>query len=483
MSLDLLLAASPALDGRVATSFGQAPGCRVVRRCVDLADLLAVAAAGVGDVAVVTGDLRGLDRTALGDLAGAGLAVVGVHGPGDEEQERRLRQLGLTTVVAADASAEDAGTAAERAERPSPVVGRRPGHGGSESPAAGAPRSRIRPLAHLDGRDDPGDPDLDGPGDASAAGPEDEPGSAEDLPVPAAPAETTAGDDDAEASRALVAVWGPAGAPGRTTVAVNLAVELARTTGSALLVDADTYGASVAQSLSLLDEAPGLAAAARASEQGTLDLPALARLAPEAMPGLRVLTGLPKPERWPELRQPAVEHVLDLARQLARFVVVDCGFSLEDDEELSYDTRAPRRNATTLVALEAADEVVAVGSADPVGLQRLVRGLQELGEVPTVSPQPRVVVTKVRAAAVGSRPEHQVREALGRFAGIPDPWLVPDDRAVLDAAMLRGRALAEHAPGSAAAKALAALAADLAGEDGPATRRRSRRGLTRWARA
>jgi len=54
-------------------------------------------------------------------------------------------------------------------------------------------------------------------------------------------------------------------------------------------------------------------------------------------PRLRVLTGIPKAERWPELRAPAVEHVLGLARRLARFTVLDCGFSLEDDEELSFD--------------------------------------------------------------------------------------------------------------------------------------------------
>ena len=38
-------------------------------------------------------------------------------------------------------------------------------------------------------------------------------------------------------------------------------------------------------------------------------------------PGLRVLTGIPKAERWPELRAPALEHVLTLGRRLARFTV------------------------------------------------------------------------------------------------------------------------------------------------------------------
>jgi len=93
----------------------------------------------------------------------------------------------------------------------------------------------------------------------------------------------------------------------------------------------------------------GVAAAARASEQGTLDVPRLARLAPEVVPGLRVLTGLPRADRWPELRTAAVEDVLRLARAVAEHVVVDTGFAVEDDEELSYDTAAPRRRNPTVV--------------------------------------------------------------------------------------------------------------------------------------
>ena len=73
--------------------------------------------------------------------------------------------------------------------------------------------------------------------------------------------------------------------------------------------------------------------------------------------------------------------------------MVDCGFSLEDDEELSYDTLAPRRNGATLTNLALADEVVVVGGCDPVGLQRLVRGLQELGTVQ--APPPTVCVNRV----------------------------------------------------------------------------------------
>jgi Flp pilus assembly CpaE family ATPase len=209
----------------------------------------------------------------------------------------------------------------------------------------------------------------------------------------------------------------------------------------------------------MVDEAPGVAAAARASEQGGLDVPALARLAPEVVPRLRVLTGLPRADRWPELRPGAVEDLLRLARSVADHVVVDTGFSLEDDEELSYDTAAPRRNASTLAALEAADRLVVVGAADPVGLQRLVRAVQEVALVP--APQPLVVVNKTRTSAAGPRPERSIGEVLQRFAGLEAVRFLPWSPQECDEAMLAGRALTETHPRAALTLVVGELAAEL----------------------
>jgi len=268
-------------------------------------------------------------------------------------------------------------------------------------------------------------------------------------------------------------VWGPTGAPGRTTIATTLAAEVARRGIEVLLVDADTYGGCVAQTLGLLDEAPGIAAACRAADQGLLDLPALSRIAPTVVPGLRVLTGLPKAERWPEVRAAALERTLELSRSMVQVVVVDCGFCLEDDEELSYDTVAPRRNEATLTSLAASDHVVAVSGADPVALQRFVRGLQELGTVPSGEPVP--VVNRVRSVAVGSRPESRIADSLLRFAGLTSVRFVPDDPAALDGALLAGRSLVEHAPDSPVIDAVADLATALLPWTVPAGQRRDRR--------
>jgi Flp pilus assembly CpaE family ATPase len=171
----------------------------------------------------------------------------------------------------------------------------------------------------------------------------------------------------------------------------------------------------------------------------------------------RVLTGITRAERWTELRTAALSLVLERAREVAEVTVVDTGFCLEADEELGFDTMAPRRNAATLRTLELADTVFAVGAADSIGVPRLVRGLAELhNAVPHAAP--RVVMNKVRASAVGRSPERQLREAWERYG--PAPALsafLPADQATSDAALLAGSLLLESAPESALRKAIAEL--------------------------
>ena len=179
-----------------------------------------------------------------------------------------------------------------------------------------------------------------------------------------------------------------------------------------LLADADVYGGVVAQVLGFLDEAPGLAAAARLANNGQLDVAALAAAAPQAAPNLRVLTGISRADRWPELRPSALEQVWELARSLAAVTVVDLGFCLEQDEELSFDTAAPRRNGATLATLGAADTVLAVGAADPVGMQRLVRGLTQLREA-VPGALPRVVRQPGPARRGRRRPGGPARRGAG----------------------------------------------------------------------
>lgn len=391
MAVGVLCAVQGSAEAIIVQAVEQTGGrLSVTRRCADLTELLAAAEAGLGRLAVVSGDLDLLDREAIELLHRAGVRVVGIGDATRPWLGERLAALGADLVAVAphdEASASD-------------VV-----------------REALAILA---------------------AAPDGAPG-------PVWPDETTV---RRPARGLVVAVWGPTGAPGRTTVAVNVAAELAAAGRRTLLVDADTYGGSVAQVVGMLDEAPGLAAAARAAGQGTLDLMTLARLTPTIAPDLRVLSGISRADRWPELPSSSLDAVWTVARGLAEWTVVDCGFCLEQDEALSYDTRAPRRNAATLSALEAADVVVVVGAGDPVGIQRLVRGLGELTDLGLGSTR-LVLVNRVRASVAGPHPA----------AGVSDAHLVPDDRPALDTALLEARTLREAAPGSPVRRALAGVAA------------------------
>ena len=388
----------------------------VVRRCSELAELLAACQSGLARAAVVAAGSEELTASLVDRLSAVGVVVIALTD--NPEETVRLRTIG----VAAEARAVDA---AALAARISAAVAQLSGTGAGPGPAAG-----------------------DGAASVAAAG--QVPRSSGAQTVTASPG----------AKGRIIAVWGPAGAPGRTLVAANIAGELAAEGHSVLLVDADSYGASVAALLGLLDEAAGLAQACRLADQGLLDADALLRIAttvPTKAGALRVLTGITRADRWTELRAAALTLVLERAREIADVTVVDTGFCLEADDELGFDSGAPRRNAATLRSLELADTVFAVGAADSIGVPRLVRGLAELqAAVPQAAPQ--VVLNKVRTSAVGRSPERQLRAAWERYGpSAPLTAFLPSDPAASDAALLSGALLLESAPESELRHAIAIL--------------------------
>ncbi|MEZ2389035.1 CpaE family protein [bacterium RCC_150] len=386
----------------------------VVRRCGELAELLAACQSGLARAAVVAGSTEELTATLVDRLAAVGVSVVALTS--DSAEDARLRGIGVVT------SPLDVDPA-DLAVRIADSVGQLPG------------LTRGRPDMRESGFSD------------IAVELRPSVAERESLPAPSG-------------NGRIVAVWGPAGAPGRTLVAVNIAAELMAEGRSVILVDADSYGASVAASLGLLDESAGLAQACRLADQGMLDADSLTRIAAHVFTkkgSFRVLTGITRADRWTELRASALSAVLERAREIAEIVVIDSGFCLEADEELSFDNMAPRRNAATLRSLEMADTLYAVGAADAVGIPRLVRGLAELGlAVPQAAP--RVVLNKVRASSVGRAPERQLREAWERYGpGAAIETFLPTDAEACDAALLSGSVLFEAAAESPLRHAIAEM--------------------------
>ena len=408
----LVAAAGAGWEAEALEGLGRSASVAVSRRCVDLTDLLATASTGTARVVVLSPTLPGLDADSVASLRGLGLGLVVVAAPSDllEGDPERLRRLGIEHLL----------TVAEIGSLTESVLA----------------ASTDTPL------DAPLDPLVD-------------------LVPRAAPGR-------------VVAVWGPTGSPGRTTVAIGIASAVAQAGHEVLLLDVDAYGGAVAQHLGVLDDASGLLAAVRAANTGQLDAQRLAALALQVHDRLRVLTGLPRPDRWPEVRPVAFTELLDEAARAVPWSVLDVGFSLEVEPVDPFGSTAPQRNEMTLASLGRADEVVVVGAADPVGLARLARGLVELRTLlPGV--RPRVVVNRTRSSLGWSEREMQgMVEGFGTPLGV---HFLPDDRPAADRALMAGRTLAESGD-STLRTAMSVLAGAVAGAPDP-PRRRRRLGLRR----
>jgi MinD-like ATPase involved in chromosome partitioning or flagellar assembly len=381
------------------------PGLVVLKRCVDVDDLLATASTGQAEVAVVGAELPGLDRAVVDALLDNGVRVVAVAQDVDATRSRAAR-IGLDGLVPAD-----------RVDELPDAIKR--------------PAATRAPVA--------------------------------DELLPGEPAPVDTSDVPGMPAGRVIAVWGPTGAPGRTTTAIGLASELARRGLSTVLVDADPWSASVAQHLGVLDEVSGLLAAARHAASGTL-AQRYAEVPRRLSDRLHLVTGLPRPDRWREVRPGTLEDLVACARRTAQ-VVVDTGFSLEADGSVDVGTR-PERNGLTREAIAVADEVVVVGAADPVGLARLARAIRDLSDhldhetAPgSVRPVVRVVVNRMRPS-LGWR-EADVTSMLAGF-GAQGVLFLPDDQAAVDRALVAGRSLVESGE-SGLTRAHAALVDAMAG--------------------
>ena len=407
----LVAAAGATWEAEALDRLERGPGTAVSRRCVDLTDLLATASVGAASVAVLSPTLPGLDADSIVALRRCGLGLVAVAAPADlqDGDAERLRRLGVEHLL----TGAELGSLIETVRT-----------AGTEADAT-------------------------------------DPGASSGAQVP---------DTRASPGR-VVAVWGPTGAPGRTTVAVGVAAAAARAGHEVLLMDVDAYGGAVAQHLGVLDGASGLLAAVRAANSGELDAERLAGLARTVEDRLRVLTGLPRPDRWREVRPVAFAGLLDEASRAAAYVVLDVGFSLEGDPVDPFASTAPQRNEMTLASVRRADEVVVVGAADPVGLARLARGLVELSDLlPGV--RPRVVVNHGRSTLGWS--DREIRGMVEGFLTPLDVHFLPEDRGAADRALMAGRSLVESGD-STLGTAMSELARAVVDDVPPASRRRLRR--------
>ena len=257
----------------------------------------------------------------------------------------------------------------------------------------------------------------------------------------------------------LIAVWGPKGAPGRTTVAVELAAELAAHEPSTLLIDADAYGGDIAQLLAVVDELPTVLWAAQEAAKDRLGGHRLESELRRAGPsGPVLLPGIPRPDLWDDISEFGWRQLLKRVRGTFRFTVCDTGFCLEPTALAQPEGEG--RNRTARITVGACDQLVAVCRADPVGIKNFVWAFEELKELT----DPGEVFIVANQVAPGE--EREVGEVLRRYLGRAPVCCIPVASAFATATKM-GAPLRTLQPGSAAASALRRLAAAV-GADLPA---------------
>lgn len=373
---------------------------QVRRRCVDAVDLLAAAATDPRAAVVLSSGLPRLSADAVERMASGGRRLIGLAA--DVSDADLLRALGVVDII---------------------VVG--------PTPAA--------TMEHLAAA-------LATAGQASAA-----PTGVWSTGV-WSPGDAAAEEATPHGRGSVVAVWGPMGAPGRTTIAIGLAEALAESGRRVCLVDADTYAPSVAMSLGIIEESSGLIVACRHADNGSLTTAALGGLVRQVRPGWVVLGGLARPDRWPDLRAGALDRVWAACRESFDVTVVDVGFCLEDDDATGPWSR--RRNAAALTALAVADEVVAVADASSSGAARVVPRWADLGER---APAARLSLVRNRSDDHGRSWVDAVQAA-----GLPGPVRsIPRDHRALASCWDRGRSLGEGARRSRIRRAVRELAVEL----------------------
>ena len=469
-----LLLALSGDDADILRALSQAgSGLCVVRRCADLPELLSAGMAGLASFALLDTGFDEIDRTVLDRLARAGLSGLLLVESHEEERWRSagwpvlrrdtepgriclalqdlVRRGGASSTVSA--GPEDTSTDWLSATTPASTG---PNAAAQEtawledlwrqspgSPEGGAAFSQPPPTSRDSGAGEGAGQSQQGDREAAAA----------DMPEPAFPA--VASPAGHERDGRIVLVWGPHGAPGRSTVAVSLAHGLAAC-GGAILVDADVEAPCLVQLLGMPEDSSALAGTARLATHGRLDAESFRRVLAPVGSGLFLLGGLGRSGRWRELPPASMTEVWAQCRRAAAWTVVDVAGGPADDDVDDF-TLEPGRGAVTADLVSHADVILVVGGADPVGVRRLLQLLDEMGASMNPTGRVEVVINRVRASAAGPSPQQALREALARFGGLEDIVLLPDDAATADACLLQGCTVLEQAPSSALGKALSAL--------------------------
>jgi pilus assembly protein CpaE len=259
----------------------------------------------------------------------------------------------------------------------------------------------------------------------------------------AAPPPTDALREAEAPEHRLIAVFGPKGGTGTTTIAVNVALALAnqRPDGVAL-IDLDAQFGQVATYL--LPNVPKRTLAEIVQDDQALDdAETLRSYASRVEPGLHIYPAASSPALAELATQPKVERLLKTARESYEILVIDAGSHLDD---------------RALGVLESADVVIVPVRPEMAALRAVVGLTGYLRDINALGPGTLFVVNHlVPREMVKLR---DIESLLGARVAVE----IPPDPYVFLKAVNEGVPVVRAAPKSVAAQRLARLAAMTLGE-------------------
>jgi pilus assembly protein CpaE len=237
----------------------------------------------------------------------------------------------------------------------------------------------------------------------------------------------------------LIVVFSTKGGVGKSTIATNVAAAMARSIDDAVsLMDADLQFGDISVMLGIPPDATVVDAAAAIHYA---DPELMRNLVTRHETGLMVLPAPSEPSMSAGVAPDEMVAVCGGLQAISGYVVVDTPTNFDD---------------TTLGLLEAADDVLLVGSMDIPSVKNLKIGMQALDLVAIAGPKLRLVLN--RANAQVKLDVREIEHVLGLKASFP----VPYDLAV-PLSINAGVPVVTHDPRSAAARAFEQIAASLLG--------------------
>jgi len=251
------------------------------------------------------------------------------------------------------------------------------------------------------------------------------------APVPAVPGVI---ESDGELGR-VVTVFSTKGGAGKSVVATNLAVTLARRSEKpVVLVDADLQFGDIAVMLKL---SPQHTVVDAVSALDRLDMPLLQNLLIDhAGSGLKVLPAPLEPAFADQIGAPEMVRIVEMLRTFCSFVIIDTPAYFND---------------VVLGLIEVSDDVLLVAGMDIPNIKNVKIGLQTLRLLNTPMEKLRLVLNRAN-----SKVKLDVGE-VERTLGIQAQALIPSD-VVVPQAVNKGEPVVLSAPRSGVTQAINQLA-------------------------